>query len=49
MAEDLASGRPLELDAFSGHVIALGAEHRLPTPVTRTVHGILTALENSPR
>jgi 2-dehydropantoate 2-reductase len=44
MAEDLAAGRPIELDAFSGYVIALGERHGVATPATRLVHGLLAAL-----
>jgi 2-dehydropantoate 2-reductase len=47
MAEDLAAGRPIELDAFSGYVIALGERNGVPTPATRLVHGILTALDSA--
>lgn len=41
MAEDLAAGRRLELDAFSGHVLALADRHRLSTPVTAVVDRLL--------
>lgn len=45
MAEDLQAGRAIELDAFSGYVIELGERHGVPTPATRLVHGVLTALD----
>ena len=45
MAEDLNAGRALELDAFTGYVIALGESTGTPTPSTKVVHGILTALD----
>lgn len=47
MAEDLAAGRKIELDAFTGYVIELGLAHGIPTPATRAVHGILVALDNA--
>ncbi|WP_433757155.1 ketopantoate reductase family protein [Nocardia sp. CA-135398] len=47
MAEDLAAGRKIELDAFSGYVIELGEAHGVPTPVTRAAHGMLVALDNA--
>ncbi|SLF47132.1 ketopantoate reductase family protein [Mycobacteroides abscessus] len=47
MAEDLTAGREIELDAFTGYVIELGTTHNVPTPVTRTLHGLLVALSNA--
>lgn len=47
MAEDLAAGRKIELDAFTGYVIELGLAHGVPTPATQAVHGILVALDNA--
>ena len=47
MAEDLAAGWKIELDAFTGYVIELGLAHGIPTPATRAVHGILVALDNA--
>jgi len=49
MAEDLQAGRPIELDAFTGYVIMLGKRAGVPTPATKVVHGILTALDVSRR
>lgn len=48
MAEDLEAGRPLELDAFSGHVLDLGREHDVPVPVTRTMHALLRSRSTAP-
>jgi 2-dehydropantoate 2-reductase len=48
MAEDLAAGRRIELDAFTGYVIELGAANGVATPVTRAAHGMLVALDNTP-
>ncbi|WP_158607970.1 ketopantoate reductase family protein [Nocardia panacis] len=47
MAEDLAAGRKIELEAFTGYVIELGAAHGVPTPVTRAAHGMLVALDSA--
>ncbi|MBI4183145.1 MAG: 2-dehydropantoate 2-reductase [Proteobacteria bacterium] len=41
MAEDLAAGRRIEIEAFSGHVRRLAREAGLETPVTDTVHALL--------
>ncbi len=41
MAEDLAAGRPLELEAFSGYVRRLGAGHGMATPVTDDLYRLL--------
>lgn len=45
MAEDLAAGRAIELDAFTGYVLQLGEMHGIVTPATSVMHGILTALD----
>jgi 2-dehydropantoate 2-reductase len=41
MAEDLAAGRAIENDSFSGHVVRLGRTHGVPTPVTQVFYDIL--------
>lgn len=41
MAEDLAAGRPMELDAFTGHVLRLADAHGVPAPHTSVVHALL--------
>jgi 2-dehydropantoate 2-reductase len=46
MAEDLAAGRPIEREAFTGHVCRLGAAGGVPTPVT-AVFDRLLALRSS--
>lgn len=48
MAEDLAAGRPLELDAFCGFVRRLGGAHGVPTPVTDVFYRLLS-LANTQR
>jgi 2-dehydropantoate 2-reductase len=45
MAEDLAAGRRLELDAFNGHVLGLAERHGTAAPTTRTIHALLELLD----
>jgi 2-dehydropantoate 2-reductase len=44
MAQDVAKGRPTEIDEMNGHVVAKGREQDIPTPVSAAtvemVHGI---------
>lgn len=49
MAEDLAAGRPMELDAFSGHVLRLSEENGTDASVTRVVHELLAVLDEHRR
>ena len=35
MAQDVAKGRPTEIDYMNGHVVAQGREKGMPTPVIR--------------
>lgn len=41
MAQDLAKGRPLELEWLSGSVVRRGRKHSVPTPVHETLYGVL--------
>jgi 2-dehydropantoate 2-reductase len=41
MANDLAGGRRLELEALHGHAVRLGARHGIPTPATLAVYAAL--------
>jgi len=47
MAEDMDAGRPLESDTFTGYVLRAGARAGVSTPMTRAIHGILVALDQS--
>jgi 2-dehydropantoate 2-reductase len=47
MAEDLAAGRPMELDAFTGHVLRLASSHGVEAPTTSVVHSLLTVLDDA--
>lgn len=41
MAEDLAAGRRIETEAFSGYIRKLGAARGIPTPVTAVLDSLL--------
>lgn len=45
MAEDLAAGRRIELDSFTGYVTTLGERLSVPTPYTEFAHGSLSILD----
>lgn len=45
MADDLAAGRPTEIDELQGAVVALGARHEVPTPVNARVVDLVHAAE----
>jgi 2-dehydropantoate 2-reductase len=46
MLVDIASGRPLELEALLGTVVRRGRAAGIPTPVTAALYGILKPLEH---
>jgi 2-dehydropantoate 2-reductase len=41
LAQDLAQGKRLELEALHGHAVRLGERHRLPTPTLFAVYAAL--------
>lgn len=43
-AEDLAAGRVMEVDAFSGHVVQIADKYKIAVPVTRVIHDLLEVL-----
>lgn len=45
LQRDIWAGRPSELDAWTGAVVRLGAEHGVPTPVHDTLYQILSLRE----
>ncbi len=49
MLQDIEAGRKTEVELFAGHVVALGAHHRVPTPVNAAILKIIRALESMPR
>ncbi len=46
MQRDLERGRPLELDALSGHVVHLGEEKEFPTPVNSLIIAALSPFKS---
>jgi 2-dehydropantoate 2-reductase len=44
-AQDIGLGKSTEIDALNGHVARRGAELGVPTPVNRTLHGLVKLLE----
>lgn len=45
MAYDLDTGRPTEIDALQGRIIAMGREKSIPTPITTALHTAVRAAE----
>lgn len=44
-AQDLAKGKPTEIDHLNGFVIRAGAERGIPTPANRVLHTLVKAAE----
>lgn len=44
-AQDLARGKPSEIDHLNGHVVSLGERLGLPTPTNRTLQALVKTLE----
>jgi 2-dehydropantoate 2-reductase len=49
MAQDVAKGRPTEIDYMNGHVIAQGRERGVPTPVSAAVVEVVHEVERGDR
>jgi 2-dehydropantoate 2-reductase len=49
MAQDVAKGRPTEIDYMNGHVVARGREHGVATPVSTAVVGMMHEIERRER
>lgn len=45
-AQDIARGRPTEIDFLNGYVARRGSEVGVPTPVNATLHALVKLLEN---
>jgi 2-dehydropantoate 2-reductase len=41
MQRDVAAGNPFELEAFSGKIVRLARELKVPTPIHRTIYALL--------
>jgi 2-dehydropantoate 2-reductase len=48
-AQDVAKGRPTEIDYMNGHVIAQGRERGVPTPVSVAVVEVMHEVERGER
>jgi 2-dehydropantoate 2-reductase len=44
-AQDIARGKPTEIDSLNGYVVRKGAELGVPAPVNQTLHSIVKLLE----
>ncbi len=44
-AQDLARGKPTEIDYLNGLIVRLGQAHNIPTPVNRTLWALVKLLE----
>ena len=49
MAQDVAKGRPTEIDYMNGHVVAKGREKGVPTPVSSAVVAMVREVSNGQR
>jgi len=47
MAQDLARGKPTEIDSLNGFLVRRGVEVGVATPVNQTLHGLVKLLEES--
>ena len=46
-AQDLARGKPTEIDSLNGYLVRRGAEVGVATPVNQTLHALVKLLEES--
>jgi 2-dehydropantoate 2-reductase len=49
MAQDVAKGRPTEIDHMNGHVVAQGRQRGVPTPVSAAVVEVIHEVETGRR
>ncbi|OLC36479.1 MAG: hypothetical protein AUH81_08005 [Candidatus Rokubacteria bacterium 13_1_40CM_4_69_5] len=49
MAQDVAKGRPTEIDNMNGYVVAQGREHGVPTPVSAAAVEVVHEVEDGRR
>jgi 2-dehydropantoate 2-reductase len=47
-AQDIARGKPTEIDSLNGFLVRKGAELGVPTPVNQTLYSLVKLLEQSP-
>lgn len=48
-AQDLARGKPTEIEHLNGFVVRRGAAHGVPTPANRALHALVRLIESKPR
>ena len=48
-AQDLARGKPTEIDHLNGYVARRGEALGIATPANRALHALVKLLENKPR
>jgi 2-dehydropantoate 2-reductase len=48
-AQDLARGKPTEIDHLNGYVLRRGMELGIPTPANRTLHALVRLIESKRR
>ena len=46
-AQDIARGKPTEIDSLNGFLVRRGAEMGVPTPVNQTLHSLVKLLEQA--
>jgi 2-dehydropantoate 2-reductase len=46
-AQDIARGKPTEIDSLNGFLVRRGAENGVPTPVNQTLYSLVKLLEQS--
>ena len=47
-AQDIARGKPTEIDSLNGFLVRKGAEMGVPTPVNQTLYSLVKLLERAP-
>src|ERR1700674_3346031 len=47
-AQDIARGKPTEIDSLNGFLVRRGAEKGVPTPVNQTLYSLVKLLEQAP-
>lgn len=47
-AQDIARGKPTEIDSLNGFLVRRGAEMGVPTPVNQTLYSLVKLLERTP-
>lgn len=47
MLQDIVAGRPTEIDAINGAIVALGARHGIPTPLNAALVALVRGRESS--